>query len=662
MSTNVELKLTFKDAATAGLTKAATTAEKLQNKQLSTTLKHQTATANSYQKLHFQTVATFEKTARARETLGVRSEHVIRREIQQTRESYEQLKRSGMASANDISRAYEAQRRKVRELRNELGELTKTQKAMNAGKFGLSATAGIAAGAYVMKAPLMQALNFDERLAGMANTAFSERDVIGRKNGMRQLEAVINRSVQRGVGGGTREQAAEALDAMIAKNTLGFEKSLDFLPTVMRTAAGASAQPVDIANLSSVLYGQRIVTNDDQLKIALNMITASGQAGGFEIKDQAKWLAQQLPVAGKSGLTGLNGLQKVLTMNQAAILTSGTPDQAGNNVLNALTKINSSDTAKDFEKQGRGDLAAYLMNQRAKGVDSVTAWMNVIDKESASNPQMKAALAKLDKSKSKEEQKEIIESISAIAEGTVVGKYFQDMQATSALLGMRNKALVNKVDTAISKNRTVTGVNDMNYALMSGTASAQLRAADQDKDAGVKAAMDGLMPTVGKLSEQFSDLATKHPALAGSIVLAATGLTAVATASGVAAISMGGIGSMSGAIAAAAGGFATLANVVPLAASAFAGFQVGDKVINPLINKGVQSLTGNDNATLGTWIADVVNSDQLKQIDRNLGKVETTVHVKLDDGLKVVSQKTTSSLSPSIKNNLETGSVWGIPR
>jgi len=664
MSVNVEVKLKLSDGATRGMAKAA----ELQQKALRQS-ENLTVQSNNRQR------SSYEKLSQAREVLGVRGERAIQREIQHTEAAYKRLATSGVLSAKELNRAYDAQLQKVRGLKRELGETNKLQKAITVG-------ASVAAGGYVLKGAATQAMSFDERLASMANTAFSERDVAGRKIGMKQIEAVINRSTQRGIGGGTREQAAEALDAMIAKGILGYQGSVDFLPTIMKTATGASAAPVDIANLASVLKGQGIVNNDQELRTALNMITASGQAGGFEIKDQAKWLAQQLPLAGKSGLMGLNGLQKVLTMNQAAILTSGTTDEAGNNVKNLLAKLSSKDTATDFDKAGRGDLGKYLMNQRVKGVDAVTAWMNIIDKEAASNPQMKAVMAKLKTSKNKTEQKELIDSLNALSEGSVIGKYFQDMQAVGALMGLRNKDVTDKVNATITKNRTEYGVNDVNYAMMSGTASAQVRAAEQAKDAGTKAAMDSLTPTIGKLAGQFADLATKHPALAGAATLATTGLIAVAGAAGLASVAMGGKGSATGAIgrnaarylpkAGKAVGRAGVLGVGAMAGGAALDYGFGEE--SAISRYGNSALNGAAiGGTIGSFIP-VVGTAVGAAVGGSIGllteylnspsnkepaKVETTVRVQLADGLKVTSQ--TTNTSGAVKNFSQTGSVWGIP-
>lgn len=631
-----------------------------------------TEITRSYDRLQIDVVAGARRTAQAREMLAIRSENIIRAEINRTREAYDQLARSGAFNARELARAQDAMLRKVKELNTELRTGASLQSKMQSA---VTVGAAAGAGAYVVGREVNKAMSFDERLALMTNTAFSERGVSGRRAGMAELEAVINRSVRSGVGGGTREQAAEALDAMIARNVLGRERSMQFLPTVMRTAAGSGAQPTDIANLSSVLVGQRIVGNNDQLKTALNMITAAGQAGGFEIKDMSKWLSQQLPLAQKSGLMGLDGLQKVLTMNQAAILTAGTTDEAGNNVRNLLAKLNSADTAKDFEKQGRGDLSTFLMQQRTQGVDAVDAWMGVIDQEAAKNPQMKKMLAQLKSTTDKGQQKQLLESLAAISEGTVIGKYFQDQQAMGALYGMRNKPIVDQVNTAIGENRTVNGVNDVNYALMETTASSQLRAAQQAKEAATKEAMDGLTPAIGKVASQFENLAIKNPLLTGATIVATGAITAMASAAGLAAFALrtkAGTPAVPGlptafkrpgyGMAGMAAGMG-LSYVASQDDSAF-GRYGGSAINGAMLGASVGSVIPGLGTAAGVAIGGGAGLlyEYLNQPNKQAqepAKVETTVRVELADGLKATHQ--TSDKKGPVSAWVETGSVWGHP-
>lgn len=665
-TTVVNLKIAFnRGDAIPGMRAIAAESTSLSQKSSRAQVQANNETARSYDRMHTDVIAGIRRTAQARETLGVRAEHVIQAEIRQTQNAYRELVRSGEANSRELARAQEAMLRKVKELNAEMRTSSTLQSKMQTV---VTAGAAIGAGAYVVSRYANQAMTYDQRLALMANTAFADRDVAGRRAGIDELDKEIKNSVRSGVGGGTREQAAEALDAMIARGVLGIERSKAFLPTIMRTASGSGAQPLEIANLSSVLVGQNIVKDNDQLKMALNMITAAGQAGGFEIKDMARWLSQQLPLAQKSGMMGLDGLQKLLTMNQAAILTAGTTDEAGNNVKNLLAKLNSNDTAKDFEKQGRGDLSKFLMQSRLKGVDAVDAWMGVLDKESANNPAMKQMLAKLKTSSDKGEQKQLIDSIAAISEGSVIGKFFQDMQAMSALLAMRNHSVVDPVNAKIGANRTINGVNDVNYALMQSMPSVQLEAAKQAKEAATKEAMDGLTPVIGKVAGEFEKLAEKNPLLTGSTVIATGAITAMATAAGLASFALrtkaGGLpgeiggGAVGGAVSTGSRTlFAGVGGAVAANLSAIPTMAAGSLLHNlPVIGAmaGInETLFGGPSGGFGNVISQYMTQNNQPT---ETAKVDTTIQIGLADGLKVINQNTQSS--GNVNSIIETGSLW----
>ncbi len=654
---NAELRLKFVDkGATSGIDKFAKHVEQITKKTEDLAVQSNARQRTSYERLSL-----------ARETLGMRSENKIQLEISRTESAYKRLAASGKLSQDELTRAAEKTRQKITKLTNEMGKLTaEQQKAAKAAKdfeaaqgrikIGVAVGAGVAAAGYALKAPVMTAMSFGEKLAGMANTAFPERNSSGRLAGAKELEAIINRSVDlKQGGGGTRDQAAEALDALIAKGTLSREQSMTFLPTVMRTAYGSSAAPVDIANLASSLVGQNIVGNERDLKRALNMITSSGQAGGFEIKDMAKALPGQLAVGKTAGMVGLPGLQKILTMNQAAVMTAGDTATAGNNVLNLLTKVSSSDTAKDFDKAGGGDLNKFLMDQRIKGIDAVDAWLNLIDKLSLRDPKMKAALTKLQAAGNKTDQQAAIESISQLAEGGVIGRFFQDMQARGALFGMRNKPLTDRVGGFISQNNTEFGANDLNYQTMAGTGAAALRNAEQEAAIRQKEAMDRLIPTISKAADIFVDLSQKYPDLSAAVIGATPPIIALGTAAGVSALAMG--GGSPGTVAAAMKWGSRAVGTLGMAGAGAAGYMVGDTLVKPGIDKLVQMSTGDKNNTLGGAVYDYFN----KPSDKAAAKAEVHLIVESTTPGFMVKQKTKSDgVNVTTKGN--TGNIFnGAP-
>ena len=549
-SVNAELVIRIKDGTAQGAGAVVRTAEQTAQKTASAFERASKKAADDAERSSSRQRSSYEKLSQARETLGIRSERAIQREIQQTEAAYNRLARSGTLSADQMAAAQDKVRQKVTQLTNEMGKLTAAQKkageeaanierGQKTLRYGAAAVAGVGAAAYTLKPKAMEAMTFDERLAHMANTAYAERDTAGRKIGMRQLESAINKAVGKG-GGGTREQAAEALDTLLASNAMSGDAAIKMLPQLMRFSTGSGADANLLAQIG-IRAKQTFKISDDDFPRIMNMAIAAGQAGGFELKDMAKWLPQQMAAATMSGLSGRSGFAKLAALNQAAAITAGSKDEAGNNVVNLLTKINSSDTAKDAEKLNI-NLPKYLQEKRAKGVDSIDAFAALVDKTVAGRADYQALQKRLKSAKTDDDKRDALESMATIAQGAGIGKLIQDRQAMMALLGlMNNREYMQEVLGKVKANDVATGgAGDRNYDLISDTGAFKMRQAEQQKDIGQKAAMDSLTPAISRAAEAFADLASKHPLLVGATTLATTALGALAGAAGLATVAMGG--------------------------------------------------------------------------------------------------------------------------
>lgn len=667
---DVEVRLLLRDGATNGLTKAEDEALKSAKRQRDENkrLREESERESKRQRTNY------ERDSKARETLGVRSEHAIQREIQRTEASYNRLTKAGFASAQEQERAFAAVQKRVTSLTNEMGKLTAAQKkagdearrlaqieadvarGQRVMRGVVAGGVGVAAGAYTLRAPANKAMAFDERLAHMANTAFAERDAAGRQLGSRQLEAAVNRAVGRG-GGGTRDQAAEALDTLIASGAMPAGTAMNMLPQIMRFSSGSGADANLLAQIG-IRSMQTFKIKPEDMPNILNMATAAGQAGGFELKDMAKWLPQQMAAASLSGMTGRAGFAKLAALNQAAAITAGSKDEAGNNVVNLLAKINSNDTATDAKKLGI-NLPAYLQQRRSKGVDSIDAFAELVDKTVAGRSDYKSLQGKLAGAKNDDDKRATLESMATIAQGAGIGKLIQDRQALMALLGlMNNREYLQDVLGKVRANDVAKGgAGDTNYESIAATSSFKLRQANEQKEIGQKAAMDSLTPAIGKVAEAFGDLASKHPLLVGTTTLATTALAALAGAAGLATLSMGGKVPGAGAIgryAGMAGGAVMTAARFggPLALAGGGGYAVGTG-INWLINKGVQSATGDPSQSLGGWIYDKLHPTAgPKPMDVNFNAV---IGLSPDLVLRNQTIKSTGGSVYSNTGNLNTG-------
>lgn len=551
---DVELRLKLKDGASAGVQASARAAEASATKVASATERAAAKAAAAAEAGAARQRTSYARLAEARETLGIRSERVIQREIAQTEAAYKRLQASGTLGFREQARAAELMRGRVTALTNEMGQLTKAQKAFSALKFGAAGAAGVAAAGYTLKGAANAAMSFDERLGLLANTAYAERGVDGRRIGEAQMREAIKGAIGTGM---TKDAAMSALEKMIADNQVGgVSGALKLLPYIGKVSTGSGTSADQVAAMMGGFIGSGYAKDAEGAKRLMGMSSAAATAGAFEKSDMAKHLPALMPLAKTAGLTGEDGFRRLLVLLQQARTTAGDSDEAANNVENLLTKIGSTDTANDFKKAGRGDLAAYLMNQRAKGVDPLTAWQNVIDSEIEKNPNLKPAIARIQGAKTKEEQDAAIESLTGMAEGQSMGKFFQDMQARGALFGMRNKKVEKEVADALGRSGSIV---DTDYANMEDRPGVKARGARERIDMANITAMDGLTPAIGRAAEMFGDLAAKYPALTGATMLGASALTALAGAAGLATLAIGGKGPVGAAIsrtAAALGGSA----------------------------------------------------------------------------------------------------------
>ncbi|EPQ9499056.1 phage tail tape measure protein, partial [Escherichia coli] len=430
-----------------------------------------------------------QRAARARETLGIRAEREIRREIYQTVASYNRLARAGFESAQEQERAMQATREKARALKRELDGVTQAQMKMaktpvipepgrfaRAAAFGGNAVttgAGIVAGAAIMAQPVKKQMSYERQLAMMANTAFSDGGLEGRRAGLEQMKSSIRNAVT--YGGGTKEDAAETLDALL-KDGISFETANKWLPELMKYATASGASATDLANV--MVKGKKTFGfRDEDISTVLNMAIAAGKEGSFELNDMAQYLSSQLGAAANAGMKGKDDFVKILALNEAAAITAGNSSEAGNNVFNLLAKLTSKDietAAAGINYNGKGiDFAGTLVEARKNGLDPIDALSSLIDKIVASDKRYQELQKKLASARDKGEQTAVYDSMVKLLEGFGVGKLVADQQALKALLAYRNNPEYRKkVEDAINQQRTLPEgqrAGDVDFKFISDT-------------------------------------------------------------------------------------------------------------------------------------------------------------------------------------------------
>ncbi|MGR2663121.1 phage tail tape measure protein [Chromobacterium haemolyticum] len=413
-------------------------------------------------------------------------------------------------------------RRESREAWRQLSTLEKTTERLR--KVGGLAV-GVAAGGYALSRPMKETMSYERRLAGMANTAFAERDLAGRQQGMGELDKAIRGAVR--VGGGSMDGAAETLDNLLASGAVSQATAMKLLPTLQKYSTASGADSKELGNIA-IRSLQSFGIKEDQMPLALDMAMKAGQEGGFELKDMSKWLPQQMAAGRSIGLSGMAGLGKLLALNQAAVITAGTKDEAGNNLVNLLQKINSQDTAHDAKKIGINLPKELAQARLKKGLDGVDAFAAIIDKLMQKDPVSKKIAARMQQAKAKgEDQDAVWESLQNLRQGSIVGKLVQDRQAMMALLALiNNRQYVKDIEAKLPK---AAGTGQTNYDLIASTPDFKAEQLTNEKAMAKQDAMSPLNKAFGDTADKLVGYARAYPTLTTALTGATAGFGALAS-------------------------------------------------------------------------------------------------------------------------------------
>lgn len=488
-------------------------------------------TAQVSQELATKAEMHAKRVAQAKKTLEIKTERDLQHELRKTQQAYQTLAKSGTASARDLAKARESVIRKERELRAEMGKQPLGQRMANVGRGVVGVGAGVMAGAMVMREPVKKAMSYDRELAMVANTAFSDRDAEGRIAGKKQLHEAVKSAVE--TGGGTKEEALSSLNALLASG-MKAETAISLLPTLQKGATATGASPEDLAAITISALQNGIKEAD--IGKALDMAIAAGQAGQFELQDMARWLPQQMAAASQMGLKGLEGFEALLIANQQARVTAGTNDEAGNNLVNLLSKITSKETVERLEKyeytdkKGKKRSINYLKSMEAyknQGKNSLEAFTSIMDDVIGSDEGYKKLQARLKNAK-KEEQAKILNEMTTMAEGTAIGQIISDRQALMALLAIRNNVqLGQEVKDSVAKS---DGATETSYKVIADTNDFKTEKAKAQFEFGQMEGLSGFNNALGSTAETLSEYMSKYPDLTAAVASAGTGIAALGAA------------------------------------------------------------------------------------------------------------------------------------
>ncbi len=389
-----------------------------------------------------------------------------------------------------------------------------------------------AAGGYVLKRAAERPMAYDRRLALMANTAYSERDVAGRIVGKAELDKAIRNATKNGLG--TPEQAAETLNTLVGSGAMGngkagLDSSMKLLPVLQKAATGTGASANDLAQIA-IAAKQNMGLSDEQIPLAISKAIRAGQLGGFELDKMARWLPQQMAMAANNGMKGMSGFESLISANQAARMTAGTEDEAGNNLVNLLAKVTSNDTANDFKRQ-HIDLYGSLTASMANGKNSLESFVAIVQKLGSKDPKYLELKSKADAAKNEPEKQKLYEAMADVMMAKGIGNSVQDRQALTGLFGMMSPS--GKYQEVLEGVRKEQGGEiATSFGTVNSTVDAKAERLGNVKAYAAIDALGAVEGPLGKMLTGVNEVADAHPKLAAAAYAAATALAGLSVASG----------------------------------------------------------------------------------------------------------------------------------
>lgn len=514
-------------------------------------------------------------------------EGVLRQQSIQTKIQSQQLKQqqaSAQATANWMKQVAQSSRQTKQE----------AQQTVSFWQKGTALAGGAIAGGMVVSNALQKPRDYEKQLTYITATATGGQGLstAERLKSRETLNDYIKTAVRS--GGGTREDAAEAANTLIASGKYDLNTVGPALEAAVKTAFSADADAKDAATLTVRMQDFGLT----DLQKGHDIAVRGAQLGSFEYKDQAKWLAQQMAAAKAVGYSGEKGFVELVAMNQVAMSTAATTDEGGNNLVNLLGKLSSTDfsnaVAKAVEntdglptkaiknKKGKVvgqefDWTTYSMAEREKDVYGVDAFVKLLERQLQGNSQYQDLQKKIANTTNNEQRKSILEDMSNIASGSQLGEFLADRQALMAALAVYYK----KDD--LSKMKEILpnagGTVASEYDLISQGGFAKKIAMDQEKLFAQSRAYDAVSGPLGTFQEKITDVARENEALAASAYAASVALAAVAAAGTVGAILGGGKGTtgkvIGGAASTVGGGKASSAiKTAGAVAAAYTGYEL----------------------------------------------------------------------------------------
>lgn len=480
--------------------------------------------------------------------LGIRTEQQINAEIKKTQGAYTQLgilQRQGLVTSKDMERAYASMKSRVAALNTELGKTVSTEKQIQqiqktGGSGGLStlqrggAVAGAVVGAgYVMQRPVRDAMQYEKDLAQLSINAYDNPD--DRKTGQNTLRSMISKTAKQ--YGQTTDDVLTGLNSLMAsgkykgKSDAETEKNLENALRAAAEAAQASGGDIlDFAQLSIAAKSKNISERE-----YMGYAVQAGKEGNFETRDLAKHLSTQSGMLPSDPANRQRQASQLMALNQVAMSTAGTADQAGNNVTNLLSKMGAESTKKTFKKDYGINLDERYLEGAKTGKTRFDVFGEALNEAMQKDIRYKKVISDLGKTNNSGEREQILLSQQGILEQSALSNILPDMQALAAGVAFATQLKeFNRITTANQEKGLQSLTEDA--GTMRDTAGYGVNQLTVTKKNSEFEAMGGFNEALGDVSIKLSKYADEYPKIAEAVAGATVAISALAVAAGGAAL------------------------------------------------------------------------------------------------------------------------------
>lgn len=512
---------------------------------------------------------------------------------------FNEVTKSGHYSA-DAARAVASQMtalaQKAREAGLNVGQLHRELRLLQAQKMGLTLQVSgqalkdkgqamrdeargkaveAAATGYALYKPLDVAARYEDVIKDIAITGEMTR----------KEEAALGQSIRAlALRFNQEHQSTAAAMKKLVETGMMRETATAMMPLMAMTATATRTDTGDAARMARSFE----LIEVREMALAFNQAAKAGKLGSFELRDMAKSFPALGGFMKELGIVGNDAVVSMAARMQIATRTAASNDEAANNFKNFLTKLTSTDTIKDFKKQGV-DLIPSLQAAARKGMDPIAAGVELVmqhvtQKAPAAAAELRRAAKEVaaiqDPGQRAAELERRQGMIKKLGDRAGIGDLFQDMQAVSYLLAeLQGKDALHAMLAEVRSGKNADGqsVIEADFARRTEGMAEKMK--------GLKIAItelgiafgnalmpvaDVLMPMLKWAADGLTAFTEKYPALSRVAVLALTGASAVTVLGFAFRFFAGGVLSAFGGMATMAG-WLLRTNVALAASTAVAG-------------------------------------------------------------------------------------------